>query len=100
MVSNDTYIFSNTTAPFTKVIWDGGGKDTIDASAQTAAVKINLTAGKFSSIGFGYQSSYSTYSATDNLSIAYGVDMEDAIGGGGWDTLTGNSLDPQRSPHF
>ncbi len=30
--------------------------------------------------------------ATDNVSIAYGADIENAIGGSGSDTLTGNSL--------
>ena len=92
---DDIYTFSNTTTPFTKVIWDGGGNDTISASAQSLNVEIELTQGAFSSIGV-YSSSYSYYyptsSATDNVSIAYGTDIENAIGGSGSDTITGNSL--------
>jgi serralysin len=92
---DDNYSFSNTTAPFTKVIWDGGGNDTINASMQTQRVKIDLSQGAFSSIGVS-SSSYGYYYlpsvATDNVSIAFGADIENAIGGSGSDTLTGNSL--------
>jgi serralysin len=68
---DDTYSLSNTTSPFTKVIWDGGGIDTIDASAQTLSVDIDLNPGTFSSIGV-----YDTYDlypspAQNNVSIAY-----------------------------
>jgi serralysin len=92
---DDSYSFSNTTTPFTKVIWDGGGNDTINAGAQTQRVKIDLAQGAFSSIGVSstsYSYYYSPSVATDNVSIAYGSDIENAIGGSGSDTLTGNRL--------
>jgi Ca2+-binding RTX toxin-like protein len=88
---NDIYYLSNTTSPFTKVIWDGGGVDTINASAQSKAVEIDLAAGAFSSIGVSDDYYYSA-SATNNVSIAYGVDIENATGGSGADTINGNKL--------
>jgi serralysin len=62
-------------------IWDAGGKDTIDASNFLQAQTINLAAGSFSNIGglFG------------NVSVAYDVVIENAIGGLGNDTIRGNS---------
>ncbi len=62
-------------------VWDAGGIDTFDASNQTRAVKIDLVAGHFSSIG----------SLTDNVAIAFNAVIENAYGGGGNDTLTGNA---------
>jgi serralysin len=89
---DDIYAFSNTTTPFTKVIWDGAGIDTVDASGQKLSVSINLNPGKFSSIGVDDTYYFYATSATDNVSIAYGADIENAIGGSGSDTLSGNSL--------
>lgn len=62
-------------------IWDGGGFDTFDASNQTRAVRIDLREGHFSSIG----------SLTDNVAVAFGAVIENAKGGRGNDTLTGNA---------
>ncbi|WP_203095310.1 DUF4214 domain-containing protein [Skermanella rosea] len=93
---NDTYTMDNTDSPFTRVIWDGGGTDTIDAGAQTRRVVIDLRGGKFSSIGTsGYRSNtwwsgYSYGDAIDNVSIAMGAVIENATGGSGADILTGN----------
>jgi serralysin len=89
---NDTYNFSNTTSPFTKVIWDGGGSDTIDASGQTLGAKIDLNPGQFSSIGVSSTYYYTPTAAYNNVSIAYGANIENAIGGSGADTLIGNNL--------
>jgi serralysin len=62
-------------------IWDGAGIDTLDASGSVSNQVINLTGGTFSNInGF-----------TANVSVAYGAVIENAIGGGGADTITGNS---------
>jgi Ca2+-binding RTX toxin-like protein len=61
-------------------LWDAGGIDVIDASARTVAVTIDLQDGAFSSIG-----------SKDNLSIAYGVVIENAIGGSAGDVITGNA---------
>ena len=75
-----------------------GGNDTFDASNQTKGVTIDLRAGSFSSIG-----------GSDNIAIAFGAAIENAIGsnfndvlkandagnklsgGGGNDTLTGGA---------
>ncbi|MBP2232968.1 serralysin [Azospirillum agricola] len=79
-------VYASTATAFSLSIWDGGGTDTIDASQQTAAVTINLNGGAFSSIG----PNGSGGRAVDNLSIAYGVVIENAIGGAGNDVLLGN----------
>jgi serralysin len=89
---NDIYAFSNTTTPFTKVIWDGAGIDTIDASGQRLSVALDLAPGKFSSIGVDDTYYFYPTSAKNNVSIAYGTDIENAIGGSGSDTITGNGL--------
>ena len=68
-------------------IWDASGNDTIDASNQTRRVIIDLNPGSFSSLG-----SYRGGDITDNLSIAYNSWIENAKGGSGNDTITGNQL--------
>ncbi|WP_339947675.1 M10 family metallopeptidase C-terminal domain-containing protein [uncultured Albimonas sp.] len=60
-------------------IWDAGGRDRIVHTGPADAV-IDLREGAFSSLG-----------ARANLSIAYGVTIEAAIGGGGDDRLVGNA---------
>jgi Ca2+-binding RTX toxin-like protein len=77
--------------PFVMTIWDGGGKDVIDAANQSLAVTINLNAGEYSSIGpiaVGSQDRI-----TDNLGIAFNVVIENAIGGSSDDLLIGNPTD-------
>ena len=72
-------------------IWDAGGNDTFDASAQSNSVSIDLRPGYFSTIG----------AVANNITIAQAVSgttarnawIENAIGGAGNDTLTGNGLD-------
>jgi len=64
-------------------IWDAGGIDTIDASQFTGNQKIDLGQGKFSNIGTG----------TNNLAVAFGAVLENAVGGSGADTITGNATD-------
>ncbi len=96
--TNDTvYGFnSNTNSPifdFTQnehpilTIWDAGGNDTLDLSGARPDLfylgsVINLAPGSFSD----------TASMTNNISIAYGAWIENAIGGSGNDTITGNKL--------
>jgi serralysin len=84
---DDFYWWDSNTA-FVQTIWDAGGVDTISAANQTLAATINLYAGTFSSIGS--QSSGSSSGATSNLAIAFGVTIENAIGGSGNDAITGN----------
>ena len=64
-------------------IWDAGGIDTIDASQFATNQTIDLGQGKFSNIGPGI----------GNLAIAYGAVIENAVGGSGVDTITGNDAD-------
>jgi serralysin len=76
---DDVYRFGADQVPI-QAIWDAGGADTIDLSSQTRDQKLDLRSGAFSSIGGG----------NDNVAIAYSVTIENAIGGTGSDTLTGN----------
>jgi serralysin len=85
---DDIYQLSNTETAFTKVIWDGGGSDTLDASAQTRDATIDLHEGAFSSIG----TNGSGGPAVNNVSIAYGASIGNANGGSGSDKITGNAL--------
>ncbi len=70
---------------FLSVIWDAGGNDTIDASNQTHRAVISLVDGSFSSIGYNQNSD-----AKDNLAIASGATIENAIGGTSDDQIAGN----------
>ena len=100
---NDTYVF--TPQAELKTIWDTGGIDTFDLSNQTLDLIINLNAGQFSSIGnLGEITNFNSGSsdtnerlnpADDNIGIAYGVEIENAIGGIGDDILIGNQLGNQ-----
>ncbi|CNH30397.1 Peptidase M10 serralysin [Yersinia aldovae] len=75
---NDIYTYFNHTPIL--CIWDAGGIDTFDFSDQTQDLVINLAAGSFSNVG----------GLVGNISIAYGVVIENAIGGSGNDELLGN----------
>jgi Ca2+-binding RTX toxin-like protein len=65
-----------------QTIWDGGGTDTIDASALSSALNINLTPGTFSTVNGG--------PGINNVAIAFGAVIENAIGGSGADSILGN----------
>lgn len=73
---NDRYQLSDN--GIVKTIWDGGGSDTLDASAMTTSATIDMREGQYSQYG-------STYGA-----IAYKVSMEHAVGGSGGDKIIGN----------
>lgn len=97
---NDVYSFDPAT-PFYKTIWDAGGNDTISVSNFSQNCIIDLTPGNYSSIRIlsapipaGYTvtgGTAPTYDGTNNLGIAYGAIIENAIGGGGNDILIGNA---------
>lgn len=89
-------------------IWDGGGTDTLSAAGFASSAKIDLQEGHYSCIGgLGYRingvwseqapaeylalqgAEIATY-GPDNIAIAYGAVIENAIGGNGNDTLIGN----------
>jgi serralysin len=74
------YDFSQNTHPVL-CIYDSGGLDTLDLSGWNYACTIDLTPGAYSS------SDMMKY----NLSISFGTVIENGIGGGGADILTGNS---------
>lgn len=61
------------------VIWDTGGKDKLNASAQVNDVILDLRAGYFSS-----------FEATNDVVIAFGTRIEHATGGSGNDEIFGN----------
>lgn len=97
---NDTYIFDPST-PFLHTIWDASGNDTISIANFTVGSVIDLTPGHYSSLrinpavdpGVNWTTPppISTYNGTNNLGIAYGALIENAIGGSGNDILIGNA---------
>mgnify|MGYP003386683332 CR=1 FL=1 len=97
---NDTYIFSNSSAEF-RAIWDAGGEDTFDLSNQSVPLHVNLNAGQFSSIGIKetWQEGQGIVvsGASDNITIAFNVIIENVIGGTGDDILIGNKFGNQLS---
>ncbi|MFL5296602.1 MAG: M10 family metallopeptidase C-terminal domain-containing protein [Phenylobacterium sp.] len=63
-------------------VWDAGGADTLDFSGFGQSQLIDLRQGFFSNVG----------GLTGNVAIAKGADIENAIGGSGSDSITGNAL--------
>ncbi|WP_343731966.1 M10 family metallopeptidase C-terminal domain-containing protein [Duganella sp.] len=98
---DDVYTFDPST-PFLRTIWDAGGNDTISVANFTNGCVIDLLDGTYSSIaipsdtGAGYSWTKApptpTYDGTDNLGIALGAVIENAIGGSGDDILWGNEV--------
>ena len=77
--------FYSATSASSKVVfsvWDGGGNDTLDFSGFSQNQKINLNEGSFSDVG----------GLVGNVSVAYGVTVENALGGSGNDLLIGNAV--------
>ena len=62
-------------------IWDAGGIDRLDFTNTNAVVDLDLSAGAFSD----------AFNMTGNISIAHGVTIEHANGGGAGDRLVGNA---------
>lgn len=87
---NDTYTFSPNN-PFYETIWDAGGNDTIDISNFTLGSTISLNPGSYSTIAFPAPGS-SSFNGTNDLGIAFGTLIENAVGGSGNDTFIGNSI--------
>jgi len=92
---NDTYVFANTASPYGNpapdtvlmTIWDGGGRDIIDASLITGqGVLIDLRPGEFSAIGVDR-------TLYRNIAIAYGATIEDAYAGPDSAIIYGNAVD-------
>jgi serralysin len=115
----DVYDFAVNTMPVIS-IYDAGGNDTLDFSGWNSKSIIDLNAGAFSDGGGSgvvpldelkakgllsgtyteeqYLALRTRYNAVDgmlhqNISIAYGTTIENAIGGGGNDVIIGNGVD-------
>ncbi|WP_335944732.1 M10 family metallopeptidase [Pseudomonas sp. G166] len=88
---NTTYSWATGQSVF-ETIWDAGGNDTIDASNQAGAVRINLNEGQFSKIGQAFTNLKTGAAFNEGLAIAYGAKIENAVGSANDDTLIGNAL--------
>ena len=86
---------------FLYTIWDGSGNDTIDASLFNVRAEIDLREGYFSSIGkdragnaWNFDVDADTVYDPDpgNVAIAYGTEIENAIGTDHNDHIIGNDL--------
>jgi serralysin len=94
---DDVYAF-DPHQPFFRTIWDAGGNDTLSVANFSEGCTLDLRDGHYSSIHLhsdplppGSINYYSpTYDGTDNLAIAYGVTIENAVGGAGNDAIIGN----------
>jgi Ca2+-binding RTX toxin-like protein len=64
-------------------IFDSAGNDTLDLSRWKSDSVIDLAPGAFSSCN----------AMTNNIAIAYGCQIENAVGGYGSDSISGNALD-------
>lgn len=80
-VGGPIYDFTANATPIL-TIWDGDGTDTIDLSGWSSNSVLSLVAGSYSSVN----------GMTQNLAIAYDVDIENAVAGSGHDNLGGNDL--------
>lgn len=67
-----------------RTLWDGAGSDTIDVSAAAEGVDLDLRAGAFST---------TAATGTDQLSLAFGTVIENAVGSAYADTIIGNEAD-------
>lgn len=77
---NDTYKLAADAKIWT--IWDAGGADIIDASGLSQVMNINLNEGSLIQVN-----------SNTAVAIAYNVTIENAVGGSGADTVTGNAAD-------
>ena len=83
-------------------IWDGGGNDTYDASNYGDGVEIDLRPGEFSTISVAQLGTPGALGNVGNAYLYYGdlrSLIENAIGGDGNDTLTGNEADNALDGH-
>ncbi len=88
---DDRYVFPDEIATVA-TLYDTGGRDVIDASAQLLPVEIDLRPGAYSSIGRRGSGLDSFFAAEGNLAILGSTVIEDALGGAGDDLLIGNDV--------
>ncbi|WP_323785187.1 M10 family metallopeptidase C-terminal domain-containing protein [Thalassovita sp.] len=81
---NNTYVLREDGNLY--VIWDAGGTDTLTAGASTTAAVLDLREGRFSELG------HASGGVQARIAVAYGVDIENAIGTAGNDLVEGNDL--------
>ena len=81
----DTIYKFDPSAPEIKLIWDGGGTDTLNFEGFSGNSTIDLKGGSYSTVSFN------VWSSKNNISIAFGAVIENVISGSGGDTITGNS---------
>ena len=105
---SNTYTWARN-AEILETLWDAGGIDTLDLGNQILACVVDLRPGSYSSIAlrqtdaqkraaldlpswFDAPLPLGTYDGRDNLAIAKGVTIENAIGGAAGDDITGNGV--------
>ena len=81
----DTVYNFDPNTPEIKLIWDGGGTDTLNFTNFSEDSKINLNDGSFSTVPFN------GWSFKNNISIAFDAVIENIITGSGADIIIGNS---------
>lgn len=86
-VGNTTYSYSDATGAQITNIIDDGGVDTLNFSAVTTAVVVNLTPGSYSSVG----KLPSGGNALANLTTAWDAVIENVVGTALADTVLGNA---------
>lgn len=76
----DAFDFAKNPDPVV-AIWDAGGIDTLNVSGFRTNQRISLVAGTLSDVG----------AMTNNVAVAYGAVIENAVGGAGADEIEGNA---------
>lgn len=87
--NNEDNIYTFTDNIPLQTIWDGGGYDTLDFSALRSGIHTDMREGGFTSAGEVTTLSYTQISGTNNLSIAYDVEIEHLIATEFDDRVTG-----------
>ena len=85
--------FNQGIRPPSLAIYDAGGTDTLDFSSYSANQVISLVEGSFSSIGDNIITDDPEDPLINNITIAVGTVIENAIGGSGDDSFIGNDSD-------
>ena len=84
---SNTYSFND------HYIWDGAGTDTFSAASQIIGVNVDLTPGSWIYAGTKLSDGVAANLLVDGQAfIGFGTYIENAVGGSGNDTLTGNAL--------
>ncbi len=84
---NNTYAYTDAIGTMVTNIVDDGGVDTLDFSALTAGVAVNLTPGAYSSVG----KLASGAAALANLTTSFDATIENVIGTAQADAMLGNA---------